>query len=427
MKYTSVAEFLSLIFAGYVLVSCKGPQLVYRGTGINGSYARATSNDTVVIGELFTVHERANNTECGKIRIHYIQYIEAMILAVHKINSNDSLLPGVTLAYEIRDTCIVLNIALEQTLNFITSSEERNGKKGSVSGVIGTPFSFTSIAVANLLRLFQIPQISYAASAEELSDKTRFDYFLRTHSPVSLEAKAIADTIIHFNWTYIITVYTDDSYGKGGIASLTSELESSNSSSHTICIATMIPVSESTTSVDYDHIMETIDQKWVANSSVVVLFGHLFNAEALFEAALRREAVNKEFARRNITWIGSSSWGTNRPLQYNELIQGLLSVIPQVPLNEEFEDHFLSLHPNNNSANPWFNEYWEEMFNCSLGGRMNVEECDLDNQVLSQSERYDQGILVSFTIDAVYAFTHAIHNMQQDHCPGGRGLCPENT
>lgn len=124
MKYTSVAEFLSLIFAGYVLVSCKGPQLVYRGTGINGSYARATSNDTVVIGGLFTVHERANNTECGKIRIHYIQYIEAMILAVHKINSNDSLLPGVTLAYEIRDTCIVLNIALEQTLNFITSSKE---------------------------------------------------------------------------------------------------------------------------------------------------------------------------------------------------------------------------------------------------------------------------------------------------------------
>ena len=426
MKYTSVAELLSLIFASYVaLVLCQGPELVYRGTGINGSYAQATSNDTVVIGGLFTVHERANNTECGKIRIHYIQYIEAMILAVHKINSNDSLLPGVTLAYEMRDTCIVLNIALEQTLNFITSSEERNGKKGSVSGVIGTPFSFTSIAVANLLRLFQIPQISYAASAEELSDKTRFDYFLRTSAPDSLQAKAIADIIIHFNWTYIIAIHSDDSYGKGGIASLENELKSSNSSSHTVCISAKISVSESTTSTEYDQIMETIDQRWVANSSVVVLFGHLSNAEALFEAALRREAVNKEFARRNITWIGSDSWGNNRPLQYNELIQGLLSVIPQVPLNKEFEEHFLSLHPNNNSANPWFNEFWEEMFNCSLGGRTNVEKCDLDNQVLSQSERYDQGTFVSFTIDAVYAFAHAIYNMQQDYCPGGRGLCTE--
>ena len=45
----------------------------------NGNYARATSNDTVVMGGLFTVHERANNTGCGQIRIYYIQYVEAMI------------------------------------------------------------------------------------------------------------------------------------------------------------------------------------------------------------------------------------------------------------------------------------------------------------------------------------------------------------
>ena len=34
--------------------------------------------------------------------------------------------------------------------------------------------------------------------------------------------------------------------------------------------------------------------------------------------------------------------------------------------------------------------------------------------ILSQSEQYDQGTFVSFTIDAEYAFAHAIHNMQQD-------------
>ena len=430
MKYTSAADstkLLSIVLliisaSNVVLVSCQGPELVYRGTGVNGTHDRAASNnDTVVIGGLFTVHRNANN-KCGRIRIYHIQYLEAMILAIHNINSNDSFLPGVTLAYEIRDTCINTNFALEQTLHFIT--EERalgNGKRGSVSGVIGTPFSFTSVAVANLLRLFQIPQISYAASAEELSDKSRYDYFLRTSAPDSLQARAIADIIINFNWTYIIAIHSDDTYGKGGITSLINELKSSNSSLH-ICITATIAVSDST---DYDQIMESIDQEWIANSSVIVLFGHIANAEALFEAALRREAVNKEFAERNITWIGSSSWGNNEPLQYNRLIHGLLSTVVEVPPNKEFEDHFLSLHPSNNSANPWFNEYWEEMFNCSLGGRSDADKCDLDNQALSQSMLYDQGTFVSLTIDAVYAFAHAIHNMQQDHCPGGRGLCPE--
>ena len=129
-----------------------------------------------------------------------------------------------------------------------------------------------------------------------------------------------------------------------------------------------IAVSDSTTSTEYDQVMETIHQSWVSNSSVVVLFGHRSHAEALFEAALRKENADKEFAERNITWIGSDSWGSNRFPKYNEVILGSLITVPQVPVNKEFEEHFLSLHPSNNSANPWFNEYWEEMFNCSLGG-----------------------------------------------------------
>ena len=422
-KLPSALIVLTLLFASCVaLVSCQGPELVYSGTGINGSHDRVTSNnDTVVLGGLFSVHKNENN-KCGRIRIYHIQYIEAMILAIHEINSNDSLLPGVTLAYEIRDTCIHTNYALEQTLRFITESRELGkGKTGSVSGVIGTPFSSISIAVASLLRLFHIPQISYAASAEVLSDKSRFDYFLRMVAPDSLQAKAIADIIIQFNWTYIIAIYSDDTYGEDGVTSLTNELKSSNLSSH-ICIATTIAVSDST---DYAQIVETIDREWIANSSVIVVFSHIAHARALFEAALERENDNKEFAKRNITWIGSDSWGNNRPLEYNELIRGLLSVVPQVQLNKEFEEHFLSLHPRNNRANPWFNEYWEEIFNCSLGGRNDVMDCDLDNQVISESQSYDQGLLVSFTIDAVYAFAHALHNMQQDHCPSGRGLCLE--
>lgn len=51
-----------------------------------------------------------------------------------------------------------------------------------VVGVVGASFSVVSVMVANILRLFKIPQISYASTSVELSDKSRFEYFARVVS-----------------------------------------------------------------------------------------------------------------------------------------------------------------------------------------------------------------------------------------------------
>ena len=90
-----------------------------------------------------------------------------------------------------------------------------------------------------------------------------------------------------------------------------------------------------------------------------------------------------------------------------------------------FDEYYMSLHPKeNNTRNPWFNEYWEEIFNCSLGGQNNLDRdsCDLENQMQSIESRNFQNYII---IDAVYAFAHALHRMQQDYCPHGKGLCRE--
>ena len=371
----------------------------------------------------------SENNECARIRTHVLQYIEAMALTIGRINNNTRFLPGVTLAYEIRDTCILPNFALEQTLSFITAASDQtsqeSGTSVGVSGVVGAAFSSVSIPVASLLRLFRVPQISYASTAEVLSDKSRFDYFFRTIPPDSLQARAIAAVIIKFNWTYVVAIHSDDDYGKGGIASLQTELQSANLSSR-VCLASVISVSDSATREDYNGIVDEIDQKWVANSSVVILFAHLHNAEGIFEAMLQRQEIDTDFAKRNITWIGSDSWGDLVPPRYNKIAHGLLSTIPQVRLSEKFDKHFLSLHPSkNNTRNPWLNEYWEEIFNCSLGRRKDVGDCDVDNQVRSRENGYRQNSIVPFVIDAVYAFAHAVRNMQKDNCPGGQGLCSE--
>ena len=65
---------------------------------------------------------------------------------------------------------------------------------------------------------FQIPQISYASTGIELSDKTRFGYFSRVVPPDSYQAQALVDLVLAFGWTYVSTLADEGNYGEKGIA-----------------------------------------------------------------------------------------------------------------------------------------------------------------------------------------------------------------
>ena len=48
-----------------------------------------------------------------------------------------------------------------------------------VSAVVGLSSSRKAVMSANLLSIFKIPNLSLYATSDELSDKTRFEYFMR--------------------------------------------------------------------------------------------------------------------------------------------------------------------------------------------------------------------------------------------------------
>ena len=49
-----------------------------------------------------------------------------------------------------------------------------------------------------------------------------------------------------------------------------------------------------------------------------------------------------------------------------DITRGSLTLQPHTRNVREFETYFLSLNPRNNKRNPWFSEFWEHTFNCSL-------------------------------------------------------------
>uniref|UniRef100_A0A8C7Z2R5 Glutamate metabotropic receptor 7 n=1 Tax=Oryzias sinensis TaxID=183150 RepID=A0A8C7Z2R5_9TELE len=215
-----------LLWTLHALVDLSGSQEIYAPHSIR-------VEGDVTLGGLFPVHTRGGpGTPCGDIKKENgIHRLEAMMYALDQINNDEELLPNVTLGARILDTCSRDTYALEQSLTFVQALIQKdtsdvrctNGeppvfvKPEKVVGVIGASASSVSIMVANILRLFQIPQISYASTAPELSDDRRYDFFSRVVPPDSYQAQAMVDIVKAMGWNYVSTVASEGSYGEKGV------------------------------------------------------------------------------------------------------------------------------------------------------------------------------------------------------------------
>ena len=379
-----------------------------------------TSNSKwIVLGGLFYLSQN-QNSQCGPLWSNAVKTMEAMIFAIKRINEDVSILPNVKLTFDIHDTCGIPTHALQQTLDFVYNHETCDRDNVAVSGVIGAAVSDSSIAAANVLGLFEIPQISYASTAATLSDKTRYKYFFRTVPSDALQAKIIANIIQMFNWTYVFLFYSDDTYGNDGFKYLDKELRMQNSSKK-VCLAAQIalPVSMLEDDTVFDMAVDQMSMEWVRNSSIAILFGHPEQAQGMLSAIERKLEADPNSPLDIITWIASDSWANVLDARFYARAEGMLAVYPKPVFLLEYEDYFVNLKPNT-TLNPWFPFLWESVFNCSLTSENN--SCNLEAQQLPKMAT--QTYLISSIVQGVYAFALALNNLLKNNCPN-ETLCNE--
>ncbi len=107
------------------------------------------------------------------------RWLQAMIFAIDEINNSSTLLPNITLGYRIFDTCNTVSKALEATLSFVAQNKidslnldefcNCTDHIPATIAVVGAAGSAVSTAVANLLGLFYIPQVSNLRVASSVS------------------------------------------------------------------------------------------------------------------------------------------------------------------------------------------------------------------------------------------------------------------
>ena len=356
-----------------------------------------TQDSDFVLGGLFAVHSRnlsqgVGSESCGQIRCQEgIERVEAMLFAIDQINNDPHLLPNLTLGYDIRDTCYEEHVGLDEAADLILSGthlelNNKNQCNNSISkqlqvgtiGLIGAGASRVSIPIAGLTRLFEIPQISYSSTSAILSDRERYSYFFRTIPSDTKETMAIVDTIRYFNWTFISTVFTRDSYGQSGIDDL-----HDLASKHGICIDISEGIEVDFKDDDYDNLAAKISK---SEAKVIVLYASQEAAQKL----LSKETI------KNFTWIATSAW-----VQSVNTLVGVIGIVPKIRTISEFNDYFTMLRMNrSNNRNPWFSEY----IKCND---------TVDPEPLSQEQ---EGYSTPLVIDAAYTFAHALNEYLIDNC-----------
>ncbi|XP_054626050.1 metabotropic glutamate receptor 7-like [Dunckerocampus dactyliophorus] len=388
----------------------------------------------LTLGGLFPVHARGvDGAPCGDLKKENgIQRLEAMMYALDQINQDEQLLPNITLGARVLDTCSRDTYALEQSLTFVQAlitkdtSDVRctNGeppvfvKPEKVVGVIGASASSVSIMVANILRLFQIPQISYASTAPELSDDRRYDFFSRVVPPDSFQAQAMVDIIRALGWSYVSTIASEGSYGEKGVEAFTQLSKEAGG----ICISQSLKIPHNPKLEDYDKAIQQLLE--TQHSRAVIIFANEEDIRGVLNATKRANHVG------HFLWIGSDSWGAkSSPIhQLEDVAVGAITILPKRSSIKGFDEYFTALTLENNRRNVWFAEFWEENFNCRLLSTSKKEDTTrkcTGQERIGIDSKYEQEGKVQFVIDAVYAMAHALHNIQRDLCPDHPGVCPQ--
>ncbi|XP_013878514.1 extracellular calcium-sensing receptor-like [Austrofundulus limnaeus] len=335
-----------------------------------------------------------------------------MRFAIEEINNSTDLLPGISLGYNIYDTCssIVRSIKVALALtngnkNVSITSNKPCTRPGEVLAIVGENSSSSSTAVTTVIGPFHMPLISHFATCACLSDKSKYPSFLRTIPSDYYQSRALAHLVKHFGWTWVGAVRTNDDYGNNGMATFTETAEQLG-----ICLEYSVSFFRTDSSEKLQKIIDIIK----ASTSKVIV-GFLTPREM--------EIILHELSLYNLTgyqWVGSESWifdSQIAAMDKNHILDGAIGLfIPKAHVSG-LKEFMLDVKPFNSSNNGLFTEFWEALFNCKFKKSQSKEsqtECSGHEDLTAVENSFtDMSLMPIFNniYKGVYAVAHALHNI----------------
>ncbi|XP_053137179.1 taste receptor type 1 member 2 [Hemicordylus capensis] len=325
-----------------------------------------------------------------------------MRFAVAEINNSSCLLPGVSLGYEMVDVCYLTN-TIHPVLYFLSDEHfritiERNYThyRPRVLAVIGPDSSPAAVSMAYILSQFLVPQITYSATTEALSNPKVFPAAFRTIPSTEQQIAVMLRLLRRFRWNWVIVVCSDDDYGQQNW-----QLLRSQASWACIAFQETIPVTRAKQdSRPFKERLEDIVAKIAQSSAKVVL---------VLTLELPLQSFFQEVIRQNVTelvWIASEAWAIDPDLHNMAgissvgTIMGVAAQNTPIPGLNEFRTRLPSGStegPETPAASPTCNQVCDQ---CLAVARL------YDENIRGTGDRIDFNVY-----SAVYVVAHALHRL----------------
>ncbi|RZC32180.1 ANF receptor domain containing protein, partial [Asbolus verrucosus] len=87
------------------------------------------------------------------------------------------------------------------------------------------------------------------------------------------------------------------------------------------------------------------------------------------------QAAKRLNASHTFYWVASDGWGKQQKLVegLEDVAEGAITVELQSDNIPGFDEYMMSLTPETNLRNPWFEQYWEDTFDCILPKNVPLE------------------------------------------------------
>ncbi|XP_069502433.1 extracellular calcium-sensing receptor-like [Ambystoma mexicanum] len=317
---------------------------------------------------------------------------------------------------------------LHGTLRMLTGQEKpllnyQCEKQSPLAAIIGESRSTASVSIATLLGLYRYPQVSYFSSSPLLSDKHQFPSFFRTIPSDDVQALGLAQLVVHFGWTWVGIVSSEDDYGTLGSHLLKQELLKFG-----VCIAfhKVFPIIPLTMKIGFN-----LDVVRTSSARVVLVFSpdHFLLP------------VMEELSRQNVTgkvWIATEAWSTSPSISNKKelahMLKGTIGLTVKEGTMAGLKEFLLGLRPATSPDDMFVKPFWEQALGCRWPNQENTRTHNMASfctgtENLEQfrsrySDEYDPRI--SYNVyNGMYAIAHALQAMQS--CFPGHGPFTSNT
>ncbi|XP_062992901.1 vomeronasal type-2 receptor 26-like [Elgaria multicarinata webbii] len=347
----------------------------------------------------------------------------ALVFAVKEINENPLILPNITLGFNIYDSNIKAQQTYHATMLLMSTSEKFVPNyvyeiQNKLTAVIGGLDAEISLHVANILDIHKVPQLIYGP-APVMNTKPPGLPFYQMAPQETIQCEGILSLLLHFRWTWIGVVVTDNDNGE-----LFLQIAVPLFSKSGVCFAFIESLPKLSFVTEINAMLQqgakTHDKVIVSKANIVVVYAESYSMALLLWFPYLSE---QEHMRKNAkVWVITSQMDfTSYVLQRNwdtGIFHGTISFRIHSSDLLGFQQFLESRNPSNSEEDFFIKDFWQQAFGCvfpdSMVGKVDVDICTGEEKLGSlPGSFFEMGMTGhSYSIyNAVYAVSHALHAM----------------